>query len=177
RSGETTTLLSHRYYLQDAAFTLAVTSEDTTLLHKSAEKLRRPRWAPYLGRRSCPPSGPLILTTVTATPVEHLLKLPLTRPAPGRNGPSQEATVPVEFASDLPLDGLSADGRSPADPILGEAQDEPLSFTPLDRRYRARPVHRITLRLPATQCAGYGTQYLTRLSSYLADHQLEVSSS
>ncbi|MEU2159335.1 type I-E CRISPR-associated protein Cas6/Cse3/CasE [Streptomyces sp. NPDC019396] len=66
RSGDTTTLLSHRYYLTDAAFTMAITGQPdhpahTTLLKHCTAALRRPRWPLFLRRRACPPTGPHIL--------------------------------------------------------------------------------------------------------------------
>lgn len=61
RPGDTGTLLTHRYYLADAAFTVALTAprtDDPTLLDRYADALRNPRWPLHLGRRSCPPEGP-----------------------------------------------------------------------------------------------------------------------
>lgn len=54
------TILSRREYLMDAVFTTAVWSREAPphSLQELAEALRKPRFAPYLGRRSCPPSLP-----------------------------------------------------------------------------------------------------------------------
>lgn len=52
------TLLSRREYLCDASFLVALQGEPS-LIAELAAAVRRPRWAPYLGRRSCPPSRPL----------------------------------------------------------------------------------------------------------------------
>ncbi|PGH46927.1 type I-E CRISPR-associated protein Cas5/CasD [Streptomyces sp. Ru87] len=177
RSGDTATLLSHRYYLQDAVFTVAATAEDQVLLERCASALRRPVWPPYLGRRSCPPSGPLVLTGPVPDALGHLLRLPLARPAESLGAREDTATVPVDFTSDLPLEQLptKADMHR-ADDIVGEAEDDPLSFDPLNRRYRARPVHRSTVALPATLCAGYGAEYLSALHAYLhPDEHSEAS--
>ncbi|MGW8376008.1 type I-E CRISPR-associated protein Cas5/CasD [Streptomyces sp. ODS28] len=177
RSGDKATLLSHRFYLQDAVFTVAVTSDDTALLERCAARLRRPRWAPYLGRRSCPPSGPLVLTKVTADAATHLLHLPLARTAPRPGSRQQDSTVSVEFTTDAPLSSLLLESCGQGETVAGEAQDDPISYLPLDRRYRTRPVHRSTLHRPAGQCGGLGTDYLNRLSTYLTDNELGVSSS
>ncbi|MCF6523772.1 type I-E CRISPR-associated protein Cas5/CasD [Streptomyces sp. JJ36] len=178
RPGDTGTLLSHRYYLQDAVFTVAATATDDALLERCAQALRRPEWPPYLGRRSCPPSGPLLLTGPVPEAERRLLHLPLARPAPHDSGkPAAGRTVAVGFTSDRPLDGLAGDTVSEGSAhIASEAQDDPVSFAPLDRRYRTRPVHRITLQLPAGLCGGYGADYLEALHDYLApDHRTEVS--
>ncbi|MFD0635434.1 type I-E CRISPR-associated protein Cas5/CasD [Catenulispora yoronensis] len=61
RSGDTATLVSTRYYLQDAAFTVAITADpeaststDSTadgaaLLSAVTEALNEPKWPPFLG--------------------------------------------------------------------------------------------------------------------------------
>ncbi len=55
--------LSYRYYLEDAVFVAGVAGE-ATLIGSLAEAVRNPHWAPYLGRRSCPPSRPVYLGVV-----------------------------------------------------------------------------------------------------------------
>lgn len=54
------TILSKREYLMDAVFTAAVWSREAPpcSLQELAEALRKPRFAPFLGRRSCTPSLP-----------------------------------------------------------------------------------------------------------------------
>ncbi|MCX4750591.1 type I-E CRISPR-associated protein Cas5/CasD [Kitasatospora sp. NBC_01287] len=174
RSGATATLLSHRYYLADAAFTAAVTGTDTDLLDRCAAALRAPRWPLYLGRRSCPPEGPLLIDLLEQ-PLQHLVQLPLAVRA--RNG--EAGPVRVVFHGDQPLgrlpvardaaeaaDRTDADGTSPA----GQVNDDPLGFHPRTRAYRARTRYQRTLTLPAAQCAGLGSAYLTALVTYLDQH-------
>lgn len=55
--------LSHRYYLEDAVF-VAGLQGDAGLVAALATAVRNPRWAPYLGRRCCPPSRPVYLGVV-----------------------------------------------------------------------------------------------------------------
>ncbi|HVL48682.1 MAG TPA: type I-E CRISPR-associated protein Cas5/CasD [Candidatus Thermoplasmatota archaeon] len=54
------TILTSRDYVQDIAFTIAVWEKDgrTDRLDDLAKALDRPRYPPYLGRRSCPPALP-----------------------------------------------------------------------------------------------------------------------
>ncbi|SOB88486.1 type I-E CRISPR-associated protein Cas5/CasD [Streptomyces sp. 1331.2] len=176
RTGATATLLSHRYYLADAAFTAVVTIADPADpedLDRWAEALRNPHWPPYLGRRSCPPEGPLLLGLVD-DPLHHLVHLPIARRA--RAG---TRTVDVLFHSDQPLDRLGDhpqpgdrpragedDGSTPA----GEVTDDPLTFHPRRRAYRARPRYQRTLTLPADRCRGLAAGYLTALGDYLDRH-------
>jgi CRISPR system Cascade subunit CasD len=172
RSGDTTTLLTYRYYLADAAFTVALTDPDpaqpdTALLNACARALQAPRWPLFLGRRSCPPEGPLLLG-LAADALHHLVRIPLADEPPRTDQPS------IEFFSDRPLSRLPVpdDATAPESPDgdhpSGHANDEPLSYHPQRRTYRKRPVYRRALRLPHTQYAGHGTGQLRALRAYLA---------
>jgi CRISPR system Cascade subunit CasD len=55
---EPETVVSERYYLSDACF-LAAVAGPVDLLAELREALQRPVWAPFLGRKSCPPAAPL----------------------------------------------------------------------------------------------------------------------
>ena len=66
------TIITPKQYLQDAAFTVFLWGDEETL-DACGEALRHPRWVPYLGRRSCVPSVPLIPRTVEASCVEEAL--------------------------------------------------------------------------------------------------------
>ncbi|MEU0228212.1 type I-E CRISPR-associated protein Cas5/CasD [Streptomyces sp. NPDC006284] len=161
------TLVSKRQYLADAAFTLALTSDDQTLLHTCAAALRDPHWPLFLGRRSCPPEGPILLDCAE-DPLRHLLQLPLAAKRP-RNGPQ-----PIDFYSDRPLDALPINSDTPdkgdGDHHSGEVTDEPISFAPLTRQYRPRPLYRRAVHLPNATYGGLGTGYLKTLQSYIDTH-------
>lgn len=58
--GSSSMPLSQRYYLQDAVFVVGLEG-DSKLLEGLAAALRRPAFPLFLGRRSCPPSRPLVL--------------------------------------------------------------------------------------------------------------------
>lgn len=182
RGGDTGALLSHRYYLADAAFTIALTAASEPsgeeaqkdLLARCARALDKPRWPLYLGRRSCPPEGPVLLGTSDDT-LHHLLRLPLAADKP-------KTPRGVEFLSDQPLDRLpvQAGPTGPAEPTTpadgdgahtsSKVNDEPLSFHPRRRSYRDRPLYRRTLHLPQTPYAGLGANQLKALDSYLSEH-------
>ncbi|WP_031520655.1 type I-E CRISPR-associated protein Cas5/CasD [Streptomyces sp. NRRL F-5123] len=169
RPGDTGTLLSHRHYLADAAFTVAVTapSADGDLLDRCADALRTPRWPLFLGRRACPPEGPLLLGR-SSDALRHLIRLPLSARTPRGDG-----RPAVEFLSDRPLDRLpvpatataprSNDGVHPE----SEVSDDPVSFAPRDRAYRSRPLYRRSVLLPDTEYAGLGADALRSLARYL----------
>ncbi|MFF1716915.1 type I-E CRISPR-associated protein Cas5/CasD [Streptomyces sp. NPDC058268] len=161
------TLVSKRQYLADAAFTLALTSDNQQLLHLCAAALRDPHWPLFLGRRSCPPEGPILLGTVE-DPLLHLVQMPLAAKRP-RSGPQ-----PIEFYGDRPLGVLPVDSdaadRGDGDHHSGEVTDEPVSFAPLERHYRPRPLYRRAVHLPEAAYEGFGTGYLEKLQSYIDTH-------
>ncbi|MFE7757889.1 type I-E CRISPR-associated protein Cas5/CasD [Streptomyces sp. NPDC057429] len=180
RPGDTGTLLTHRYYLADAAFTIALTTPhgatgNRAFLNRCADALRTPQWPLHLGRRSCPPEGPVLIGQ-SDDALHHLIHLPLAAPPPrNRESPGR----PVEFLGDRPLNHLPApadtvsdtneDGSHPS----GELNDQPLNYHPRQRAYRARPLYRRTLLLPHSQFAGLGIKQLTALGHYL-DTQLHT---
>ena len=53
--------VTSRYYLSDAVFLVGLESEDHALLEKIETALRKPCFPLFLGRRSCPPTLPLVL--------------------------------------------------------------------------------------------------------------------
>ncbi|WP_371611846.1 type I-E CRISPR-associated protein Cas5/CasD [Streptomyces clavifer] len=174
RPGDTGTLLTHRNYLADAAFTIALTTpqattESNALLGHCAKALRAPRWSLHLGRRSCPPEGPLLVGQ-SDDALHHLIHLPLAAP-PHRS--HQAAARPVEFLADRPLTHLPApahmttETNSDGTHSAGELNDQPVSYHPSRRAYRARPLYRRTLLLPDSQFAGFGTAQLAALGHYL----------
>ncbi|MEV1080926.1 type I-E CRISPR-associated protein Cas5/CasD [Streptomyces sp. NPDC050211] len=171
RSGDTTTLLTHRTYLADAAFTLALTAPDgdAEILDQVAAGLTNPHWPPYLGRRSCPPEGPVLLGRCDDV-LHHLVHLPVAAPRP------KSATYGIDFLSDRPLDHLPAPaGSAPAGTEtgvhpVGQVNDQPLSYHPRHRGYHTRPLYRRTLHLPADQHTGLGIDHLTSLTAYLTEH-------
>lgn len=61
---DTKNLVTRRTYLQDACFTAVVVSQvkrPAVSVAQVEKALRQPHFAPYLGRRSCPPSEPIFL--------------------------------------------------------------------------------------------------------------------
>ncbi|AUH40556.1 type I-E CRISPR-associated protein Cas5/CasD [Streptomyces sp. CMB-StM0423] len=167
RGKDTATLVSHRHYLTDAAFTIAVTAPgDTTLLADCAHALTHPRWPLYLGRRSCPPAPPLLLRADAPDPVDELKQIPLARPQPTTHGTDEAATVTVRLTSDTPFN----EGPHPAPSskhAVTTLNDEPVRLTARDRIHHARTAYTTSWELPAEQCAGYGSDYLDALDTYL----------
>lgn len=59
RGEKQSTICAHKQYLEDAAFTVAITSKDESLLKHIADALQHPSWSIFLGRKSCVPTRPV----------------------------------------------------------------------------------------------------------------------
>lgn len=53
--------ITNRYYLCDAVFLVGLESDNSSLLEKISYALKNPVYPLFLGRRSCPPTLPLVL--------------------------------------------------------------------------------------------------------------------
>ena len=67
------TIVTPRQYLQDAAFT-AFLQGDETVLNQCESALFQPVWAPYLGRKSCVPSVPILPEMIDAQSLEDAVR-------------------------------------------------------------------------------------------------------
>lgn len=122
--------LSYRYYLADAVF-VATIAGDEALLRGLDEAVRRPCFPLYLGRRSCPPAGPVTLGVRHGTLTGVLQGEPWQAAAWHRRGLRGESvTVPV------------VRDATPDDACTETMRDEPLSFDPRRREYGWRAVVR-----------------------------------
>lgn len=119
--------LSHRYYLADAVFLAAVEGEDC-LIDGLVAGLGNPAFPLYLGRRSCPPAGPLTLVTVETPLAEALANADwkARRWHRRRQGP----TVRLSIVRDARADEISHES----------IRDRPISFDSTHRQYGWRDV-------------------------------------
>ncbi|WP_100447757.1 type I-E CRISPR-associated protein Cas5/CasD [Glycomyces xiaoerkulensis] len=127
---------SERYFLSDAAF-LAAVEGPAGIIEGLAEAMRRPHFIPYLGRRSCPPSRP-VLKAVTDSPLREVLhdrESWLASPAWRR---SMGPTVGLRIVRD-------AEPDETADEVV---RDAPVSFDPERREYEWRKVIEERLEMP-----------------------------
>ena len=67
-------VVSHRFYLADAAFLVGLEGDDRALLEKTYAKLKNPAWPLALGRKSYLPSEPICIENgVQDTPLRDVL--------------------------------------------------------------------------------------------------------
>jgi len=130
----TATVVTRRWYLSDAVFTVAVEGP-ASLIEEIATALCAPRWQPYLGRRSCPPDQPLLLKVTPDDPVRELREAV---PLPARRADS-DGLVAVEMISETPATTVAHTEVSDIPEVLGR----------YERRYRSRAVYRTYVRVPA----------------------------
>lgn len=113
-TGEVETLLSVRTYLQDASFVASVQHDDTSLIADCSEALQNPAWQPFLGRKACPPSAPLLIRTGDySDALEALRSVPWQR-RHEREEPPESLRCLIE--------------ASPDDPAAIERRDHPEYF-------------------------------------------------
>ncbi|MCW5250142.1 type I-E CRISPR-associated protein Cas5/CasD [Streptomyces sp. SHP 1-2] len=135
--------LSDRYYLADAVFVAAVEGEEG-LIGRLHTAVGAPHFLPYLGRRSCPPSRPLLFDgtpdgpSLSDQPLEEALRgfpwqaSPWYRRQSERAAEGKEPRGPEEL--DLLLD--CPPGEAPDYSL----RDTPLTFDPRHRQYAVRGV-------------------------------------
>ncbi|OPF78195.1 type I-E CRISPR-associated protein Cas5/CasD [Streptomyces antioxidans] len=147
-------VVTRRHYLADAVFVVAVRAPDDTV-EQLARALRRPHWAPYLGRRSCAPDEPFLLRSHIDDPERALrTAVPLSRTSSRQE---EGDTVAVEFLHEQP----PRDGQ--ADVI--DINDVPVSFAQEGRTHIGRRLYR-TVEPVHRDLAGPQHTLLTRLIDY-----------
>ncbi|WP_392468145.1 type I-E CRISPR-associated protein Cas5/CasD [Arsenicicoccus cauae] len=127
--------LSERYYLADAVF-LAGVEGDRDLLDRIVSVLREPTFPLYLGRRSCPVVGEVVLDLV-----DEELEAAL-RAAPWQAARWYRASLGQNVSLELALDEASASQDARAQGVIETVRDLPTSFDPERRGYTWRRVVR-----------------------------------
>ena len=126
--------VSQRFYVADAVFLAGVEGE-RALLETIDAALHSPRYLPYLGRRSCPPSGPINLGIHDTDVVDALKQAPWQASTwYQRRGPAAPTLTLL----------LEAD---PGYTDVDLQRDQPTTFNPAHRRYDLRGVRTDTVTL------------------------------
>ena len=116
--------LTYRHYLQDAVFLVGLEDRDDEMLTKLRCALERPAFPLYLGRRSCPPTMPLVLGIRQGSLQEVLKKEPVI---------CEEKSASMRIVMDA----------VPGEDGSAVLKDVPISFNPLHRRYGYRSASEI----------------------------------
>lgn len=129
KSKEEITYITHRYYLADAIFVVGFESADRNFLEKLENALRHPCYPLFLGRRSCPPTLPLLLG-ICDKDLETAL----------REAENQNTKRSWQTYRYIRLD------CKPGDFEGAVLQDVPISFSPYKREFGYRRVKEIWLQ-------------------------------
>lgn len=127
--------LSYRYYMSDAVY-LAVLEGDHALIEGIDAAVRQPQFPLYLGRRSCPPAGPVALG-VFDTSLEQTLASHRWLASPPVRKRKRDRVVRLATVIDAPP------GQSGQEMF----RDTPVSFDPHRREYAWRAVLRDTVSI------------------------------
>ncbi|MDO5617957.1 type I-E CRISPR-associated protein Cas5/CasD [Kocuria sp.] len=130
RSGDKNSMLSHRHYRQDAAYTAAL-SGSPQLLAAIAEAVESPKFPLYLGRRSAPAPVDLLGGITEHDDVESALRDLESAPWLAAKWHREQVGQTVY----LPLARDARDGED-----AESVQDVPVSFDPRHRTYSRRGV-------------------------------------
>lgn len=133
---ETSAYVTQRYYLCDALFLVGLQGEDPLLLELS-QALSHPVFPLFLGRRSCPPEGKLVLGIVEGASLEEALSA-----APRLLTSAQKIKKSQDIKLRLIL--TAQDGNKEG----FFQRDEPLSFDQKRREYGFRRITETWIALP-----------------------------
>jgi len=126
-------VLTHRFYLEDAVF-LAALESDFEFLTSLDEALRRPQYPLFLGRRACPPTGPVTLGLRDGTIEEVFASEPWSA-SPALRSRTTDATLTIETIIDDPQ-GTEL------------VNDHPITFDDRQRSWTQRIVTRSVVTVP-----------------------------
>ncbi|MFF4583731.1 type I-E CRISPR-associated protein Cas5/CasD [Streptomyces sp. NPDC001373] len=122
--------VSERFYLADAVFLAAVAGGEE-LIRTLHTAVQAPVYLPYLGRRSCPPQGPLDLGTREGDDAVAALRHEPWHAADWhQRRHSKQALVPLQLLAETTGDA----------PLGTTVRDQPVTFAPDHRRYALRNV-------------------------------------
>ena len=128
---EKTSYLTYRYYLSDAIFLVGLESEDRSFLEQIERALRNPCFPLFLGRRSCPPTLPLVLG-IREDALETALR--------GEENQNKDLKSIRQSHRYIHLDCGVGEQEGAV------VQDLPISFNPMKREFGYRRAKEIWLR-------------------------------
>ncbi len=125
--------VTYRFYLADAVFLVGLESGDEEWLNALEAALKAPAWPLYLGRRSCPPTQPIVLGIRKCALEDALRQEPWLLPEWRqekwhRKYPNKQVDLPIF---------TDADGTGYGQMVT---QDDPISFNQQHRQYGFRAV-------------------------------------
>jgi CRISPR system Cascade subunit CasD len=177
--GEFETLITRREYLCDASFVAALQG-DSSVVKKVIDALQKPKWPPYLGRKSCPPSLPIFTGTTQCDSLREALSR---QPWRQRYGTDERPHMGCAVAL---VEWRATEESDIAPPDAEVWYDKPVSFDPpvheprlVERtliRVQVGEVHQHRTPPPQRPRANYQNRKFERLrkNRLTSDHNLCV---
>lgn len=147
RDGKTT-YVTRRYYLSDAVFLAGIESESREQLEEIQAAIKAPVFPLFLGRRSCPPTLPIVLG-ISDLPLLDALK----------------ETPPLVDSVRGPL-RIYIEGRWGR--ITKKIYDQPVSYDIRSRQYESRLVSEVMSEIPGNNDRSSSDEFLTDLDIFSA---------
>jgi CRISPR system Cascade subunit CasD len=138
--------LSRRYYLSDAVY-VAVLEGEQALVEGIDAALRSPQFPLYLGRRSCPPAGPVALGLWDGNLDQALRDIPWQASTRVQRRHRQR-TVRLATVCDAAVNPTEAESSGVESSGAELLRDVPVSFDPSHRQYGWRSIIRDVVELP-----------------------------
>lgn len=139
--------LSYKRYLSDALFLVGLESDDETFINNIVNAVKKPVYAMFLGRRSCPPSQPLVLGVCEKDLYQALY--------------DEEWLVSewrqssyFRYSDEVRLRIIVEDKDSPS-----LVKDNPISFSSFNRQYSFRGIKEMKSRVIVNKKKTYDTEY------------------
>lgn len=130
-STKTARKLTYREFIQDAVFMVAIGSDNDHEIEKIVSALKHPKFQLYLGRRSNPPAGPLMIETYDEeNPLQVLEKLSW----------QAESWYQKRLRAPKFLTRIIADAELNPENNITMIKDKVGSFNQKNRYYQYRPV-------------------------------------
>jgi CRISPR system Cascade subunit CasD len=148
KPGDANPFVTHRYYLADAVFLVALEGADDAL-EPYAHALRHPVFPLFFGRRSCPPEGRLVLD-ISKQPLERALQ---ETPWQASEFYQKRDRKKHDEALTIVRDAAASE------PGAFLRRDLPLSFSQRQRQYAFRNVRDLPGVVEVNAQAAVGTQH------------------
>jgi len=137
--GDRIARVTERFYLSDAVFVVALSNPNEALVEEIALALKKPSRTLFLGRKSCPPTRPVLYGISASDCISALNETPWQS-----DQKTQDGYLAGEVSLDVFRDPIDSDEGFMADVVT----DQPLSFDSAARRYASRGVYRTSVTIP-----------------------------
>lgn len=154
---EKSTYVTNRYYLADAVFVVALEGEEA-LLHTLEKALQSPAFPLFLGRRSCPPVGKLVLGIRQGITAQEALQTEPWQASPWYQR-RHKGVIRLETQTEVP----------PQTPGAYYQRDSALSFDQAHRQHGFRSVSTGSITLATKDEHSTGQNMHTTAHDALAD--------